>query len=137
MNDSNVNVVLLRIKAPNNENVVISIVVNKWHDNVNSLLGEAKRLNPSKDTLDFIRGSVGSYPNMFAVVEYKDLADFFNLMKNFNFTENYMGRINKYLVSRDDEKFWETYDWFQEHFNKSNPTEAGLYDLNRYYRSTF
>lgn len=137
MKDTNVNVILLRIKAPNNENVVISIVINKWHDNVNSLLGENKRLNPKKDTIDFIRGSIGSYPNMFAVVDYKELPDFFDLMQNFDFTQKYIDRINRYLVSRDDKRFWETYDWFQKHFNDSNPIEAGLYDLNRYYKSTF
>jgi len=137
MKDTNVNVILLRIKEFNGKDVVVSIVINKWHDNVNSMLGEHNRLNPDKDTIDFIKGSVGSYPNMFAVVDYTELPDFFDLMQNFDFTEKYLGKIKKYLVSRDDKKFWETYDWFQDNFNKSNPTEAGLYDLNRYYKSTF
>jgi hypothetical protein len=137
MEETDVNVILLRIKIPQTDDFVLSIVINKWHDNVNSLWGESKRLNNKKDTLDFIEGSVGSYPNMFAVVEYNDLADFFDLMQKFDFTEKYMDKIKKYLVSRDDKRFWETYDWFQEYFNKSNPTEAGLYDLNRYYKSTF
>ena len=47
-----VNVLLVRIKMPYNRDIVISIVVNRWHDNVNSLFGESKRLNPSLDTLD-------------------------------------------------------------------------------------
>jgi hypothetical protein len=32
-----------------------------------------------------------------------------------------------------DERFWETYDWFQQQLNENDPVHAGLYDLNRYY----
>ena len=135
--DHGINTVLLRIKIDGEEDHVGTIVVNRWHDNVNSMFRESKSLNSQKDTLDFITSHVGSYPNLFAVVYYKDLSDFFDLIKNFELNETYNKKIQKYFISRDSDKFWETYDWFQEHFNKSNPTKAGLYDLNRYYRSTF
>jgi hypothetical protein len=29
------------------------------------------------------------------------------------------------------------YDWFQESFDKTEPIDAGLYDLNRYYYKVF
>jgi hypothetical protein len=32
-----------------------------------------------------------------------------------------------------NERFWETYDWFQQQLNENDPVHAGLYDLNRYY----
>jgi hypothetical protein len=137
VSDHGINTVLLRIRVNKKENYVGTIVINRWHDNVNSLFGEKSRLNSKKDTLDFIVGSIGSYPNMFAVVDDEDLPDFFDLIKNFEKNEKYFTKIKKYFISRDSDRFWETYDWFQEHFNKSNPTEAGLYDLNRYYRSIF
>ncbi len=34
-------------------------------------------------------------------------------------------------------RFWETYDWFQEYFNKDEPINAALYDLNRYHQRAF
>ncbi len=137
VSDNGINTVLLRIKGKDNKNYVGTIVVNRWHDNVNSIFAEENRLNSDKDTLDFISGSVGSYPNMFCVLKYEDLPDFFDLLENFEPNEIYFSKMKKYFISRDSEKFWKIYDWFQDHFNKSNPTEAGLYDLNRYYRRTF
>ena len=128
-----VNLILVRIKMPNGNDVVTSIVINRWHDNVNSLFHEEDTLNPSKDDIDFIFGSIGSYPNAFAVVEYKDIPDFFDLIENFEENEFYMNKINNYFIKRSNKDFWKNYDWFQEHFNKSNPLESGLYDLNRYY----
>ena len=127
----------LRIILPKGENRVSTLVVNRWHNNVNSLFGEESRLNSSKDTIDIIKGSVGSYPNLFAVIHYKDLPDFFDLIANFDGSEPYLEKIEKYFISRADPKFWETFDWFQAHFEHADPLGAGLYDLNRYYRKSW
>jgi len=43
-------------------------------------------------------------------------------------------KVKHYAISRSDEKFWDYYDWFQERFEKDDPMNVGLYDLNRYYR---
>jgi hypothetical protein len=135
--DNGANLFHLRIILPKGENRVNTLVVNRWHDNVNSLFGEESRLDSSKDTIDIIKGSVGSYPNLFAVVHYKDLPDFFDLIANFDGSERYLKKIEKYFISRSDPKFWETFDWFQAHFEHADPLNAGLYDLNRYYRKAW
>jgi len=135
--DNGINLIHLRIDLPNGPKEVNTLVINRWHDNVNSLFGEEKKLNSSKDTIDFIHGSVGSYPNMFAIIHYKDLPDFFDLIANFDGTQKDIERFRKYLVSRASSRFWETFDWFQNHFNKVDPVQAGLYDLNRYYRKVW
>ncbi|RLA69703.1 MAG: peptidylprolyl isomerase, partial [Epsilonproteobacteria bacterium] len=135
--DHGANLMHLRIIMPDGKDRVNTLVVNRWHDNVNSLFGEEKRLDSNKDTIDIIKGSVGSYPNLFAVVHHKDMPDFFDLIVNFDGSEKDMERVKKYLLSRSDSKFWETFDWFQNHFNKADPLQAGLYDLNRYYRKVW
>lgn len=132
--DHGINLLHLRIDLPKGRSEVSTLVINRWHDNVNSLFGEKKRLNSSKDTIDFIHGSIGSYPNMFGIIYYKDLPDFFNLIANFDGSEKDIKQLKKYLVSRADKRFWNTFDWFQTHFNKADPLSAGLYDLNRYFR---
>ena len=132
--DHQLNNILVKIKLPNNQSLVYSIIVNKWHDNVNSIFGEKKRLNPKKDTLDFIEGSIGSYPNIFVVVNHNDINDFFDMVANFEPNEYYFKKIQKFTISRDDKNFWKVYDWFQDEFYKTKPIESGLYDLNRYYR---
>ena len=131
--DYGANLLHLRIIQPNGKSRVSTLVINRWHDNVNSLFGEGSRLDSSKDTIDIIPGSVGSYPNLFGVVHYKDLPDFFDLITHFDDSEHYLQKIDKYFISRSDPKFWETFDWFQTHFNRSDPLNAGLYDLNRYF----
>jgi hypothetical protein len=132
-NFGDVNNMLIRIKMPDGNDFVLSMVVNRWHDNVNSQFREKDTLNPDLDTLDFIPYSVGSYPNSLIVVEYNDLPDFFDLIKNFKYEDKYRKKYEKYFTPRSHKNFWERFDWFQEHFNKSNPVESGLYDLNRYY----
>lgn len=132
--DQGLNNILVRVKDENGLSSVYSIIINRWHDNVNSLLREESTLNPKKDTMDIIHGSIGSYPNVFVIVESKDLVDFMDLLKNFEQNEKYIAKFKKYFISRSNPKFWETYDWFQNNFNKTDQVQAGLYDLNRYFR---
>lgn len=132
--DHGINLLHLRIELPGGKSEVNTLVINRWHDNVNSLFGEENRLDSSKDTIDFVQGSIGSYPNMFGVIHYKNLPDFFDLIANFDDSPHYIRKFKKYFISRSDKKFWETFDWFQAHFDRADPLQAGLYDLNRYFR---
>lgn len=100
-----------------------------------SQFSEESTLNSEKDYLDFINGSVGSYINMFVVLNINDVDDFLHLLQNFKGSAEDEKMAQKYFISRSDPKFWQTYDWFQEHFNKTDPIESGLYDLNRYHRT--
>jgi hypothetical protein len=100
---------------------------------VNSLFGEASRLDSSKDTIDFLRGSIGSYPNYFLDLEGHEVPDLFDMLANFDGSEEYVAKIQKYGVNRADPRFWEVYDWFQARLDAADPLTAGLYDLNRYY----
>jgi hypothetical protein len=133
LNGSEANLLYVRILDYRGEDRFFTIVINRWHDNVNSMFGESSRLDPSKDTIDFLLGSIGSYPNYFLEVDAQDLPDFFDMLRNFDRTEPYLAKIKKYGVNRADEKFWASYDRFQANFNATNPVRAGLYDLNRYY----
>lgn len=135
--DQNSNNILVRIIMENKESYVFSIIINRWHNNVNSLFNEESTLNIENDTLDFVEGSVGSYPNMFVVVKNKDLGEFFDILQNYDGSEIYNKKIIKYFTSRADSKFWERFDWFQNHFYNTEPITSGLYDLNRYYKKSW
>ncbi len=135
--DSGANIMHLRVIMPEGEDLVRTLVVNRWHGNVNSLFSEEDTLDSSKDTIDIVEGSIGSYPNVFGVVHYQDLPDFFDLMVNYKENEYYLHKFKKYFISRADKDFWKTFDWFQNRFNEQDPLQAGLYDLNRYYRKAW
>lgn len=131
--DEHVNVAHMRIRIPDKDDVVISIVIHRWHDNVTFLFSEKKTLDPTKDKADFIRGFVGSYPNNYIDLHLDDLPDFLQLLQTFEGREEQLQILRRFTVNRADEHFWEEYDWFQERFLHDSPDTAGLFDLNRYY----
>jgi hypothetical protein len=133
LNGSEANLLFVRFRNDSGEDHFFTIVINRWHDNVNSMFKEGSRLDPSKDTIDFIRGSIGSYPNYFLEVDIQDVPDFFDMLQNFDGSDEYTAKIEKYGVNRAADGFWSSYDWFQARLDESEPLRAGRYDLNRYY----
>jgi len=97
------------------------------------MLGEDARLDPSKDCADFLQGMLGSYPNYFIDVREEDLPDLFDLLAHFSKSSKDRERLTRYGINRADDRFWETYDWFQKRFLEEEPVRGGLFDLNRYY----
>jgi hypothetical protein len=133
INEYNANLAYMRIRLKNGKDIAGTIVVNRWHDNVAFLFGEDGRLDPTKDSADFIQGLIGSYPNFFVDVREEDLPDFFDLLANFKKSPEDLKRLAKYGINRADERLWDAYDWFQQRFNEEEPVRGGLFDLNRYY----
>jgi hypothetical protein len=133
MNEHNANLAYVRIRRKEGKDIAGTIVVNRWHDNVAFLFGEDGRLDPSKDSADFIKGLIGSYPNFFVDIREEDLPDFFDLLANFHKSPKDLERLAKYGINRADERLWDAYDWFQQRFNEEEPVRGGLFDLNRYY----
>ncbi|MFH1982018.1 MAG: fatty acid cis/trans isomerase [Pseudomonadota bacterium] len=132
--DHNANVAWIKIKnIPDKPDMVVSAVINRWHDNVKYLIGEETRLNPAKDHAVFIKGFIGSYPNYFFVVDAADLPEFFEILDNYDGSDTYKYRLEKFGVNRAESNFWKVFDWFQDRFLDSDIQEAGIVDLNRYY----
>jgi hypothetical protein len=136
-NEYGIDVLRLRIRNTPQGTRYVTIVINRWHDNVNALFLERSRLDPSKDTMEFFTHNVGSYPNYFFDVDLQDLPDFLDMMARYDGSAPYRHKVEKYGINRSDPKFWEVYDDFQRHFDESEPMESGLYDLNRYYHRAF
>ena len=130
---SGINLLYVRVRNFEGSDRFFSMVINRWHDNVNSLFRESNTLDPSKDTIDFIPGSIGSYPNYFFDVAAEDVPDFFDMLDKFDGSDAYRAKLYKYGVNRSDPNFWEIFDFFQAQLNEADPIEAGLYDLNRYF----
>jgi len=135
VNDYNANVVYIRIRKNDGTDTMITMVINRWHDNVQFMFDEKAALDPSRDSADFINGFIGSYPNYFVDIREDDLEGFFDLFANMDSMslEEAEKRFDKYGINRADENFWEEYDWFQARFNAEQPVQSGLFDLNRYY----
>jgi hypothetical protein len=98
-------------------------------------MGEDARLDPSRDSADFIQGLIGSYPNYFVDIREKDLPDFIDLLAHFEKSPRDQEQLARYGINRADERFWEAYDWFQNRSREDEPVHGGLFDLNRYYHA--
>jgi hypothetical protein len=133
INDYNLNVAYMRIRLKSGKDLAISIVINRWHNNVTFLLSEGGELDAAKDSADFIQGFIGSYPNYFFDVREEDLPDFLDLLAHFEKSPRDKERLARYGINRAEDRLWDTYDWFQKRFYEDEPVDAGLFDLNRYY----
>lgn len=132
----NANVAYIRVKKPDGMDSVVSAVLHRWHDNVTFLFREKNTFDAKRDSADFFPGFIGSYPNYFFVVEEKEMGEFLSLLQDYEGDENDLKMLGNYGVNRNDDDFWEVYDWFQQRFLESDPLNSGLFDLNRYYYKT-
>lgn len=136
LSDNGANVAFIRFNLKG-ESYVYTLVVNRWHDSVAFIFNEDLRLDPHKDTINFIPGYLGSYPNYFFEVSDDAIPDFFEMLRHFDVKDpSHLERFRTYGVNRADADFWEHYDRFQKHFDATGGEEAGLFDLNRYFRKT-
>lgn len=133
--DHNANLAYVRIMVSDDpkDDVYISMVINRWHDDVTTLFREANKLRPEKDNATFVKGFVGSYPNYFYEVPLANLPDFLAVLQNFDGSKKYWKILSSFGINRMDDRFWEVYDRFQDRFNREAGIQAGLFDLNRYY----
>ena len=133
--DYGVNLIYIRLDMNNGAHIMGTMVINRWHDNVNSLLLADGTLDSEKDTIDFHLGAIGSYPNVFFIVKEDDVGEFFNMLMHFQENDAYRASFKKFATSRANKDFWKYYDWFQEYFNTTKPLTSGMFDLNRYYHT--
>jgi hypothetical protein len=129
---NNFNLIYIKFEI-NGEKYFYTMVVNRWHDSVAFMFIEKERLDFQKDTINFIDGFVGSYPNYFVSVKQNDIKEFFNLIQN----EDDQTKLSKFFINRNHKEFWSVYDDFQKHFYIQDPIKAGLFDLNRYYKKSY
>lgn len=131
----NANLAYIRIMVDDNEanDIYITMLINRWHDDVTTLYGEEDRLQPEKDTGVFLKSFIGSYPNYFFEIPKEEIPDFLKLLAVFNASEEHVQTLNRWGVNRMQPDFWEVYDRFQKRFDEEEKAKAGLFDLNRYY----
>ncbi len=131
----NANLAYVRIMVNDKieDDVYVSMVINRWHDDVTTLFDEKDKLRPEKDSAVFIKGFVGSYPNYFVEVKLADFPDFLQVLQTYDGGPESVNRLEKYGVNRANDRFWPVYDLVQDRFDSTEPVQGGLFDLNRYF----
>ena len=133
--DHGANLAYVRIMVDEDKtnDIYLTMVINRWHDDVTTLFEEDDKLDPAKDNVTFVKGFIGSYPNYFFQVKLGELNDFLRMLRDFDGSHKDMVALDHFGVNRAEPKFWEVYDTFQARFLADEPELGGLFDLNRYY----
>ncbi|MEP5764396.1 MAG: fatty acid cis/trans isomerase [Halieaceae bacterium] len=109
-----------------------SLLHNRGHSNNAQIFDEQKRMLPTEDTLTVVDGFIGAYPNMFFQITEAQLEGFSQAIKAMANPDDYTRLVERYGVRRTAPWFWKLSDEFFSSYKKSQPQEAGLFDLNRY-----
>ncbi|WVM91042.1 fatty acid cis/trans isomerase [Halopseudomonas pachastrellae] len=111
---------------------VYSLVHNRAHSNVAFMFGEEDRLQPERDDLTIMEGTLGSYPNFSFNVELQALPDFVAALQAAEDSQGLEQVADRWGVRRTHPQFWEILADFRQYVEETDPTQAGLFDINRY-----
>ena len=122
----------VRSGAGDGRDAVYALAHDRAHTNVASMFAEEKRLQPEKDVLTIVRGTLGSYPNFLFEVNGSDVDAFTEALTAVEDAAAFEALVERFGVRRTSPRFWEAFDWIHEDLRRRQPTRAGLLDLNRY-----
>ena len=115
------------------ESEFFTIVNNDGYANNAQIFREAERRIPQEDYLTVVKGFLGTYPNIFFTLQQNEIVDFVEAIKLMRSEEDYSNLVTRYGVRRTNaESFWPLSDRLNTYYQKNNPLEAGIFDLNRY-----
>jgi hypothetical protein len=122
---------LLRVRADGGD-ALYTLVHDRAHTNVAFMFGEDDRLVPSDDELTLARGVFGSYPNFLFEVPLAEIESFVEALGALEDAADLEALAARFGVRRSSPRFWASFDWVREELRRTQPTEAGVLDLNRY-----
>jgi hypothetical protein len=123
----------LRVRAgTGGTDAVYTLVHNRAHTNVAFMFGEAARLQPADDTLTVARGYLGSYPNFMFEVDVTEIETFTQTLAAVKTDPDFEAVVTRWGVRRTSPQLWPTVDWVHDDFRRRQPTQFGLFDLDRY-----
>ncbi|MGR0277500.1 fatty acid cis/trans isomerase [Marinomonas dokdonensis] len=110
---------------------VISVIHNKAHSNVSSLLDEASARLPEEDSVTMVRGVLGDYPNALMQVEQSELQAWVEQFKQLQTLADYQALIDSYGIRRTHPNFWRVSDAIAKLNAEKRPRASGILDYNR------
>jgi hypothetical protein len=110
---------------------VISVIHNKAHANISSLLDEEAARLPEEDGITLVKGVLGDYPNALMKVEESELLDWTEKMAALQTRDNYIEVLNRFGVRRTNPNFWFVSDAIANLNKLDRPRESGILDYNR------
>ena len=82
--------------------------------------------------LSVLNGFAGAYPNVFLVVDAKELPGFVDAVRGLASGADAARLLDRYGLRRSDPRFWAHSDALHAAYRRWAPKEAGQFDYNRY-----
>ncbi|RTE64326.1 isomerase [Amphritea opalescens] len=114
------------------EFLAYTLLRNRRHSSVAYLLGESLRYQENLDSLTIMPTPIGSYPNLILQMNLSEVDEFVAQLRNIDSKQEFEQWIKRWGVGRMNPHFWELFHSFKEYMQKTNPLQAGVYDMNRY-----
>lgn len=108
-----------------------TIIHNRAHSNITSLLDEESTLLPEEDSLIIARGVIGDYPNVFFKLHEQDVSKFVDAIESLQTEQDYAELLNRFGVRRTSNEFWATSDEVARLNKTMKPLSSGVLDYNR------
>ena len=114
------------------ESRLYTLVVNRVYKTQYTMLIQDGEALPDLYTLSVYPTVVGGFPNLFMELELAGAAAFIQEMRNVESLGDFLEFRDRYAVLRNQENFWEPYDWFNVWNFEHRREEAGVFDLSYY-----
>lgn len=124
--------VYVRVTVPGKDQLLYALVHNRAHTNVAFLTGEDERLEPGKDTVTVLQGMIGSYPNFIFDVPQSEIGAFVSALSSADTPPQLEAVVEHWGVRRTRPDFWTVFHDLTRYIERTDPTEAGLFDMSRY-----
>jgi hypothetical protein len=115
-----------------NRDLAYTLVRNREHLNVAFMVNESARLVPEKDQMTLVRGPMGSYPNRIFHIPAGELDTFVTSLQRVRSEAGFLRVQDAYGIRRMHPEFWDHFHFFRDFLLRTDPTEAGIFDMNRY-----
>ncbi|NVK72115.1 MAG: fatty acid cis/trans isomerase [Oceanospirillaceae bacterium] len=110
---------------------VLSLIHNKAHANISSLLDEEAARLPDEDGVTLAKGVLGDYPNVLMQVEESELIDWAEQVGSLKTEEDYAELVDSFGIRRTHPNFWFVSDAIGNLNKIDRPRESGILDYNR------
>lgn len=125
------NVVTILVTRQGVPTEVLSLIHNKAHSNISSLLDEESARLPAEDGVTLVKGVLGDYPNVLMQVEESELVDWAGQVSQLKTRKDYTELLDSFGIRRTHPNFWFVSDAIANLNKLDRPRESGILDYNR------
>ncbi|WP_417223117.1 fatty acid cis/trans isomerase [Amphritea sp.] len=109
-----------------------SLLRNRRHSSVAYLLGESLRYQEALDSLTIMPTPIGSYPNLILQLKLSEVDEFVTQFSHIKDDRGFNQFVQRWGVGRMNPHFWRVFHSFKDYMQRTEPLQAGVYDMNRY-----